>query len=152
MSLLAMVRLELLPVESERGRWNKVPRQNRVCESCGAAVGDVRHFVSDCPALLTPGGENTGRGVWSVVSAAHTPHEAREWREAAWWVECRWRRKEKLRRETREEGGPDRLEAGGVVVDGAMMVGNRPRNVDRKGRRRPFMPTLATIDENSPLL
>ncbi len=124
-------------------------RQDRVCESCGAAFGDVRHFVADCPALLAPGGESTGRGVWSVVSAAHTPHEARDWREAARWVECRWRRKEKLRREPSVGDGPG---AGGVAVGEAMAeVVHRPRSVGRKCRKPVLQPTLPTIHENEPL-
>jgi len=148
-SLLAMVRLDLLPVESERGRWTKASRQDRVCESCGAPFGDVRHFVADCPGLPTPSGGSTGGRVWTVVSAAHAPHEAQDWREAARWVECRWRRKEALRRTPSVVDGPG---AGGVAVDeaGAKAV-HWPGSVDRKRRLRRVLPTLPTIYESEPL-
>jgi hypothetical protein len=84
--LVARCRLELLPVEMERGRWRGVARTERKCEQCGMACGDVRHMMAECQAA----GGSEGEAVWEVVSGARQDVSGRQWRAAAREVERRW--------------------------------------------------------------
>ncbi len=169
--LLAMVRLDLLPVEMETSRWKGVPREARVCGACGVAQGDVRHLVTGCPVLHLPVRGEHGAACWKFLQGRHNADEGR-WRRVARHVEQRWRLACAARqrrgltpeappqypcfgagfgRRAAERGaecGRRAVERGaaGVAVGGASAVARRPRNVSRK---RPFLPTLPTILEDS---
>jgi len=168
--LLAMVRLDLLPVEMETGRWKGVPREARVCGACGATQGDVRHLVTGCPVLHLPVRGEHGAACWKFLLGRHNADEGR-WRRVARHVEQRWRIMCAARqrrgltpeappqypcfgagfgRRAAERGaecGRRAVERGaaGVAVGGASAVARRPRNGNRK---RPFLPTLPTIVED----
>jgi len=97
--LIAMARLDLLPVESEVGRWRGIPADRRVCNSCALSIGDVGHFVRECAALpgtfATPVGEFDGYDSWHFLQdAQHTPTEG--WRSVARRLERRWRHKSQV--------------------------------------------------------
>ena len=98
--LIAMIRLGLLPVEVERGRWNKVPRDQRVCEACGAELGSIDHFLTRCKALPAGCADPDYGQLWTHLSTAHNPKrdgcDGRMWRTVARVVEVRWRAKSEV--------------------------------------------------------
>ena len=48
----------LLPIET--GRWCRIPREERLCKTCGI-LGDERHLIYQCNGLTLP---NTFSGLW----------------------------------------------------------------------------------------
>ena len=51
--LIAMARLGLLSVENETGRWQGIPRSERICQICCNGIGDTKHFLHECEGLTT---------------------------------------------------------------------------------------------------
>ena len=47
-SLLAQLRVGILPLKIETGRYTNVPKEERMCDFCPNAVEDELHFVFDC--------------------------------------------------------------------------------------------------------
>jgi len=102
--LLAMCRLELLPVEMEKGRWQGVPRERRCCAHCGWQSGDVEHFVAECPGLPAGVASEDGRVAWGVLDERGHGVSGRGWRAVARLVERRWVAKQGGVAEAGEEG------------------------------------------------
>ena len=54
-SLLAKLRLGILPLESETGRRFGVPRSERICKQCDSGeIEDLEHFLFVCPKFAIP--------------------------------------------------------------------------------------------------
>jgi len=47
-SLMAQIRLGILPLRVETGRYSNIPLQNRLCENCIDLVEDETHFIIHC--------------------------------------------------------------------------------------------------------
>ena len=87
--LLAMCRLGLLPVEEETGRWHGIPREKRSCQTCGAKLGDVCHFVDECTGLHRAG-DRTHEPIWKGLLECDPKTTGKRWRYIARVVEARW--------------------------------------------------------------
>ena len=48
-SLLAQLRIGVLPLKIETGRYNNVKVEDRMCELCDLDIEDEKHFVCSCP-------------------------------------------------------------------------------------------------------
>ena len=45
---LSQIRLGILPLKVETGRFTNIPLQNRICDICKTSVEDELHFLFDC--------------------------------------------------------------------------------------------------------
>ena len=52
-SLLAQLRMGVLPIHIETGRYTNIPAENRYCFNCHDKIEDEMHFVFDCPLYGT---------------------------------------------------------------------------------------------------
>ena len=50
-SLISQLRLGVLPVQQEVGRFTNTPREQRICKLCEHGVEDEAHFLFDCVKL-----------------------------------------------------------------------------------------------------
>ena len=48
-SIFAQLRLGILPLEIETGRFRNIPSESRMCHFCKNEIGDELHFVCVCP-------------------------------------------------------------------------------------------------------
>jgi hypothetical protein len=92
--LMAMARLGLLPVEDETGRWDKTPKEERVCNDCGKELGTVEHFLTGCKEEA--GGKRDER-LWRNVMVGWVKYSKEEvktvgkgWRDVARQVSRKW--------------------------------------------------------------
>ena len=53
-SLIARLRLGILPINVEIGRYTGIPRENRYCINCEGIVEDELHVMLYCPLYETP--------------------------------------------------------------------------------------------------
>ena len=49
-SIFAQLRLGILPLEIEMGRFRNIPSESRMCHFCKNEIEDKLHFVCVCPA------------------------------------------------------------------------------------------------------
>ena len=99
-----MARLNLLPLEIEEGRWQGIPRAERLCRFGCGVVGDLHHFLNGCAALTTANIQSLNR---YSVEADVNGSLLTFWRSKARELECRWReRVQKLRRLQTEPENP----------------------------------------------
>ena len=90
-----MARLGLLPLEIEVGRWQGIPREERLCKlGCGVfTVGDLPHFLDGCAALTT---DRVGSLSRYSAEAKSTGNLLFFWRAKANALERRWRERTQL--------------------------------------------------------
>ena len=101
---IAMVRLDLMSVDWEIDRWNRVPYAERRCRECGATRGDVCHLISGCPALPALRGGEPGAACWNfLVNAQH--EDGAMWRRVARHIEQSWRGLEQARNTRKTTAG-----------------------------------------------
>ena len=101
---IAMVRLDLMSVDWEIDRWNRVPYAERRCRECGATRGDVCHLISGCPALPALRGGEDGAACWNfLVNAQH--EDGAMWRRVARHIEQSWRGLEQARNTRKTTAG-----------------------------------------------
>ena len=53
-SLLAQLRLGILPIHSETGRYRNVPVSERLCFNCENVIEDEEHFLLECVLYENP--------------------------------------------------------------------------------------------------
>ena len=109
MRMLANARLGLLPIEEDTGRWTrpKTVWDQRVCKLGCAAVGTLRHFLTECDVLQQP-----------TVQDIHTVAEDRrwvvlspvQWKRAATGIARRMQERTKLLRTAPEAGAAEEKE------------------------------------------
>ena len=51
-AIVAQLRIGILPLEIETGRYYRTPIQNRICKLCNEAVEDEIHFACVCPSFI----------------------------------------------------------------------------------------------------
>ena len=87
--LLALTRLNLLPIEVESGRWSApvIPREERLCSLGCGCVGDQSHFLRGCSVLAQPPIDCV-YSVWPTGTRRHMPPN--QWRGTAARLAARW--------------------------------------------------------------
>ena len=103
--LLALTRLNLLPIEVESGRWTApiVPREERLCSLGCGCVGDQAHFLRGCEALSQLPVDGV-YSVWPTGTRRRMP--ANQWKGIAGRLAARWQSRLRLvNRDATEHSG-----------------------------------------------
>ena len=82
------------------GRWQGIPRSERICQICCNGIGDTKHFLHECEGLTT---ELVGSLESKATHAAARVEELFFWRGVARRVECRWRERTSALRKRQDE-------------------------------------------------
>ena len=93
--LLALTRLNLLPIEMESGRWTApvIPREERLCSLGCGCVGDQAHFLRVCGALAQSPIDSV-YSVWPTGSRRYLP--ANQWKGIAARLAARWQGRNRI--------------------------------------------------------
>ena len=92
--------IENQPKIGQTGRWQGIPRSERICQFCCNGIGDTKHFFHECRGITAELVESLGR---KDPYAEARGRELFFWRGVARRVEFRWRERTSALRMQRDE-------------------------------------------------